>query len=114
MVGIAMVGDQDDTIIHMKAKGVAVEWNMNTMTSADLLSTLRAVINDRSILCKYYCFLKDYHWLCYAPYEKNVKNHAYGPFNRSFPTVLSHSPSWCWTSPRNCSSYRVKLPSRKN
>lgn len=46
MVGIAMVGDQDDNIIHMKAKGVAVELNMNTMTSADLLSALRTVIND--------------------------------------------------------------------
>ncbi|KAF5926793.1 hypothetical protein HPG69_001423 [Diceros bicornis minor] len=48
MVGIPMFGDQHDNIIHMKAKGVAVELNMNTMTSADLLSALRTVINDPS------------------------------------------------------------------
>uniref|UniRef100_A0A671FGM3 UDP-glucuronosyltransferase n=2 Tax=Rhinolophus ferrumequinum TaxID=59479 RepID=A0A671FGM3_RHIFE len=48
MVGIPIFSDQHDNIIHMKAKGVAVELNMNTMTSADLLSALRTVINDPS------------------------------------------------------------------
>ncbi|KAM6150518.1 LOW QUALITY PROTEIN: UDP-glucuronosyltransferase 2A1-like [Erethizon dorsatum] len=48
MVGIPLFADQPDNIAHMKAKGAAVEVNMNTMTSADLLSALRAVINDPS------------------------------------------------------------------
>ncbi|XP_004648776.1 UDP-glucuronosyltransferase 2A3-like, partial [Octodon degus] len=48
MVGVPMFADQPDNIAHMKAKGAAVEVNMNTMTSADLLGALRAVINDPS------------------------------------------------------------------
>nr|XP_020043130.1 UDP-glucuronosyltransferase 2A1 isoform X8 [Castor canadensis] len=48
MVGVPMFADQPDNIAHMKAKGAAVEVNMNTMTSADLLSALRDVINDPS------------------------------------------------------------------
>ncbi|XP_042534079.1 UDP-glucuronosyltransferase 2A2 isoform X1 [Dipodomys spectabilis] len=48
MVGVPMFADQPDNIAHMKAKGAAVEVNMNTMTSADLLRALRTVINDPS------------------------------------------------------------------
>ncbi|XP_048220624.1 UDP-glucuronosyltransferase 2A2-like isoform X1 [Perognathus longimembris pacificus] len=48
MVGIPMFADQPDNIAHMKAKGAAVEVNMNTMTSADLLGAVRTVINDPS------------------------------------------------------------------
>ncbi|XP_059131163.1 UDP-glucuronosyltransferase 2A2 isoform X2 [Peromyscus eremicus] len=46
MVGVPMFADQPDNIAHMKAKGAAVEVNMNTMTSEDLLSAVRTVIND--------------------------------------------------------------------
>ncbi|XP_004681300.1 PREDICTED: UDP-glucuronosyltransferase 2A2 isoform X2 [Condylura cristata] len=45
MVGVPMFADQPDNIAHMKAKGAAVEVNINTMTSADLLNALRTVIN---------------------------------------------------------------------
>ncbi|XP_032772174.1 UDP-glucuronosyltransferase 2A2 isoform X2 [Rattus rattus] len=48
MVGVPMFADQPDNIAHMKAKGAAVEVNMNTMTSADLLNAVRAVINEPS------------------------------------------------------------------
>ncbi|XP_048220627.1 UDP-glucuronosyltransferase 2A3-like isoform X1 [Perognathus longimembris pacificus] len=48
MVGIPMFFDQHDNMARMKAKGAAVEVNMNTMTSADLLGALRTVINDPS------------------------------------------------------------------
>uniref|UniRef100_A0A2I3TIW3 Uncharacterized protein n=1 Tax=Pan troglodytes TaxID=9598 RepID=A0A2I3TIW3_PANTR len=48
MVGIPMFADQPDNIAHMKAKGAAVEVNLNTMTSVDLLSALRTVINEPS------------------------------------------------------------------
>ncbi|KAL2780358.1 UDP-glucuronosyltransferase 2A1 isoform 2 precursor, partial [Daubentonia madagascariensis] len=48
MVGVPMFADQPDNIAHMKAKGAAVEVNLNTMTSADLLSALIAVINEPS------------------------------------------------------------------
>ncbi|XP_042534163.1 UDP-glucuronosyltransferase 2A3-like [Dipodomys spectabilis] len=48
MVGVPMFADQPDNIAHMKAKGAAVEVNMNTMTSADLLRALRTVIDDPS------------------------------------------------------------------
>uniref|UniRef100_A0A8C6MKJ9 glucuronosyltransferase n=1 Tax=Moschus moschiferus TaxID=68415 RepID=A0A8C6MKJ9_MOSMO len=48
MVGVPMFADQPDNIAHMKAKGAAVEVNINTMTSADLLNALRTVINDPS------------------------------------------------------------------
>ncbi|XP_035877325.1 UDP-glucuronosyltransferase 2A1 isoform X3 [Phyllostomus discolor] len=48
MVGVPMFADQYDNIVHMKAKGAAVEVNINTMTSADLLNALRTVINDPS------------------------------------------------------------------
>ncbi|XP_051026297.1 UDP-glucuronosyltransferase 2A2 isoform X2 [Acomys russatus] len=48
MVGVPMFADQPDNIAHMKAKGAAVEVDMNTMTSADLLNAVRTVINDPS------------------------------------------------------------------
>ncbi|KAM8801682.1 UDP-glucuronosyltransferase 2A3 isoform 2-T2 [Rhynchonycteris naso] len=48
MVGVPMFADQHDNIAHMKAKGVAVEVNINTMTSADLLNALRIIINEPS------------------------------------------------------------------
>lgn len=48
MVGVPMFADQPDNIAHMKAKGAAVEVNMNTMTSTDLLNAVRAVINEPS------------------------------------------------------------------
>ncbi|KAM6220575.1 UDP-glucuronosyltransferase 2A2 isoform 1-T1 [Rhynchocyon petersi] len=48
MVGLPMFADQPDNIAHMTAKGAAVDVNMNTMTSADLLNALRTVINDPS------------------------------------------------------------------
>ncbi|XP_031545506.1 UDP-glucuronosyltransferase 2A2 isoform X4 [Vicugna pacos] len=48
MVGVPMFADQPDNIAHMKAKGAAVEVNINTMTSADLLSALTTVINEPS------------------------------------------------------------------
>ncbi|XP_054445520.1 UDP-glucuronosyltransferase 2A2-like isoform X2 [Pteronotus mesoamericanus] len=48
MVGVPMFADQYDNIAHMKAKGAAVEVNINTMTSADFLNALRTVINDPS------------------------------------------------------------------
>ncbi|XP_038190122.1 UDP-glucuronosyltransferase 2A2 isoform X2 [Arvicola amphibius] len=48
MVGVPMFADQPDNIAHMKAKGAAVEVNMNTMSSADFLNAVRTVINDPS------------------------------------------------------------------
>ncbi|XP_038182745.1 UDP-glucuronosyltransferase 2A3-like isoform X1 [Arvicola amphibius] len=48
MVGVPIFADQPDNIAHMKAKGAALNVNFNTMTSADLLSALRAVINEPS------------------------------------------------------------------
>uniref|UniRef100_A0A8D1AJW9 UDP-glucuronosyltransferase n=1 Tax=Sus scrofa TaxID=9823 RepID=A0A8D1AJW9_PIG len=48
MVGVPMFADQPDNIAHMKAKGAAVEVNINTMTSEDLLNALKTVINEPS------------------------------------------------------------------
>nr|XP_020139851.1 UDP-glucuronosyltransferase 2B31-like isoform X2 [Microcebus murinus] len=48
MVGIPLFWDQPDNIVHMKAKGAAVRVDFNTMSSADLLSALKTVINDPS------------------------------------------------------------------
>uniref|UniRef100_A0A8C7BHK4 UDP-glucuronosyltransferase n=1 Tax=Neovison vison TaxID=452646 RepID=A0A8C7BHK4_NEOVI len=48
MVGLPMFADQPDNIAHMKAKGAAVEVDINTMTSEDLLNALRTVINEPS------------------------------------------------------------------
>ncbi|XP_011782460.1 PREDICTED: UDP-glucuronosyltransferase 2B19-like isoform X3 [Colobus angolensis palliatus] len=46
MVGVPLFGDQPDNIAHMKAKGAAVSLNFNTMSSTDLLNSLKTVIND--------------------------------------------------------------------
>ncbi|XP_076993132.1 UDP-glucuronosyltransferase 2A3-like [Tamandua tetradactyla] len=48
MVGIPFFGDQSDNILNMKAKGAALDVNIDTMTSADLLRALRTVINEPS------------------------------------------------------------------
>ncbi|XP_040823059.1 UDP-glucuronosyltransferase 2B13-like [Ochotona curzoniae] len=48
MVGIPLFADQLDNIIYMKAKGAAVMLDYKTMSSADLLSALKTVINDPS------------------------------------------------------------------
>ncbi|XP_057580979.1 UDP-glucuronosyltransferase 2A1-like [Hippopotamus amphibius kiboko] len=48
MVGVPMFGDQHDNVAHVKAKGAAVEVNLQTMTSSDLLNALKAVINNSS------------------------------------------------------------------
>ncbi|KAM6221170.1 UDP-glucuronosyltransferase 2A1-like [Rhynchocyon petersi] len=48
MVGIPLFGDQADNIAHMKAKGAAVSVDMDTMTTTDLLSALKTVLNDPS------------------------------------------------------------------
>ena len=41
-----MFGDQHDNVARMKAKGAAVEVDLQRMTSADLLGALKAVINN--------------------------------------------------------------------
>ncbi|XP_045389046.1 UDP-glucuronosyltransferase 2B4-like [Lemur catta] len=46
MVGIPLFADQPDNIAHMKAKGAAVRLDFETMSSTDLLSALKTVIND--------------------------------------------------------------------
>lgn len=46
VVGVPMFGDHLDNTSHMKAKGAAVQVNMNTITSTVLLRSLRTVIND--------------------------------------------------------------------
>uniref|UniRef100_A0A8C9B4U7 UDP-glucuronosyltransferase n=1 Tax=Phocoena sinus TaxID=42100 RepID=A0A8C9B4U7_PHOSS len=48
MVGIPLFGDQHDNIVRIKAKGAAVEVDLQRMTSSDLLNTLKAVINNPS------------------------------------------------------------------
>ncbi|XP_024660299.1 UDP-glucuronosyltransferase 2A2 isoform X1 [Maylandia zebra] len=48
MVGIPMFGDQPDNMVHMKAKGAAVIFNLNFMTSEDLRDAINTVINDKS------------------------------------------------------------------
>ncbi|XP_052591910.1 UDP-glucuronosyltransferase 2A3-like [Peromyscus californicus insignis] len=46
MVGLPIFADQPDNIAHMQAKGAALKVNFNTLTSADLLKALTAVINE--------------------------------------------------------------------
>uniref|UniRef100_A0A452FP65 UDP-glucuronosyltransferase n=1 Tax=Capra hircus TaxID=9925 RepID=A0A452FP65_CAPHI len=46
MVGIPVFGDQHDNLVRMKAKGAAVEVDLQRMTSEDLLNALKAVINN--------------------------------------------------------------------
>ncbi|XP_034627719.1 UDP-glucuronosyltransferase 2C1-like isoform X3 [Trachemys scripta elegans] len=48
MVGIPMFADQPDNIAHMKAKGMAVELDFNTMQTQDLINALNMVINNSS------------------------------------------------------------------
>ncbi|XP_062987535.1 UDP-glucuronosyltransferase 2C1-like [Elgaria multicarinata webbii] len=46
MVGIPMFADQPDNIAHMKAKGMAVELNIQTMKTEDLVDAVNAVIQN--------------------------------------------------------------------
>uniref|UniRef100_H0XMC3 UDP-glucuronosyltransferase n=1 Tax=Otolemur garnettii TaxID=30611 RepID=H0XMC3_OTOGA len=46
MLGIPLFADQPDNMAHMRAKGAAVTLDFTTMSSADLLSALKMVIND--------------------------------------------------------------------
>ncbi|XP_053451869.1 UDP-glucuronosyltransferase 2B4-like [Nycticebus coucang] len=46
MVGIPLFADQPDNMAHMRAKGAAVTLDFTTMSSADLLSALKTIIND--------------------------------------------------------------------
>ncbi|XP_046512512.1 UDP-glucuronosyltransferase 2C1-like [Equus quagga] len=48
VVGIPIFGDQFGNIARMKAKGVAVEVDLHTMTRSDLLHALKEVINNPS------------------------------------------------------------------
>ncbi|XP_027682398.2 UDP-glucuronosyltransferase 2A1 isoform X4 [Chelonia mydas] len=48
MVGIPLFADQPDNIVHMKAKGMAVELDFNTMQAQDLIDALNMVINNSS------------------------------------------------------------------
>ncbi|XP_062963305.1 UDP-glucuronosyltransferase 2C1-like isoform X1 [Cynocephalus volans] len=48
MVGIPLFADQPDNMARVKAKGAAVEVDLETMTSSDLLHALKAVINNPS------------------------------------------------------------------
>lgn len=48
MVGIPLLVDQPGNIAHIKARKAAVRLNLNTMSSTDLLNTLKWVINDSS------------------------------------------------------------------
>ncbi|XP_010850427.1 PREDICTED: UDP-glucuronosyltransferase 2C1-like [Bison bison bison] len=46
MVGIPLFGDQYGNVARVKAKGAAVELDLQRMTSSDLLNALKAVINN--------------------------------------------------------------------
>uniref|UniRef100_A0A8C3VQ32 UDP-glucuronosyltransferase n=1 Tax=Catagonus wagneri TaxID=51154 RepID=A0A8C3VQ32_9CETA len=48
MVGIPLFGDQHDNIARVQAKGAAIELDLHTMTTSDLLKALEAVINNPS------------------------------------------------------------------
>ncbi|XP_044874627.1 UDP-glucuronosyltransferase 2C1-like isoform X5 [Mauremys mutica] len=48
MVGIPIFADQPDNIAHMKAKGMAVQLDFNTMQTQDLIDALDMVINNSS------------------------------------------------------------------
>ncbi|KAF5926814.1 hypothetical protein HPG69_001445 [Diceros bicornis minor] len=48
MMGIYLFVHQPDNIAHRKTKGAAVRLDFNTMSSTDLLNTLKTVINDPS------------------------------------------------------------------
>lgn len=44
MVGIPMFADQHDNLVHMVAKGAAVQVDFNTMKTQDLVDALNTVI----------------------------------------------------------------------
>ncbi|XP_019389735.1 PREDICTED: UDP-glucuronosyltransferase 2A1-like isoform X3 [Crocodylus porosus] len=46
MVGIPMFADQPDNIAHMRAKGMAVELDFNTMKAQDLVDAVNMVVNN--------------------------------------------------------------------
>ncbi|XP_053219320.1 UDP-glucuronosyltransferase 2A2-like [Podarcis raffonei] len=46
IVGIPFFSDQHDNIVHMKAKGMAVELDLQTMKAEDLLEAVKAVIHN--------------------------------------------------------------------
>ncbi|KAG3276519.1 UDP-glucuronosyltransferase 2B17-like, transcript variant X3 [Ictidomys tridecemlineatus] len=46
MVGLPLFADQPDNIAYVKAKGAAIQLEYRTLSSSDLLKTLRMVIND--------------------------------------------------------------------
>nr|XP_056713825.1 uncharacterized protein LOC130484762 [Euleptes europaea] len=46
MVGIPLFADQHDNIVHMSAKGMAVDLNFHTMTAQDLVEAVKAVIHN--------------------------------------------------------------------
>ncbi|XP_068831799.1 UDP-glucuronosyltransferase 2B4-like isoform X2 [Capricornis sumatraensis] len=48
MVGLPLFADQPHNIVHMKAKGAAVRLDLETMSTEDLLSALKEVINNPS------------------------------------------------------------------
>ncbi|XP_057584124.1 UDP-glucuronosyltransferase 2B31-like isoform X1 [Hippopotamus amphibius kiboko] len=48
MVGIPLFADQPDNIAHVKAKGAAVRLDFQTLSTTDLLSALKQVINNPS------------------------------------------------------------------
>ena len=48
VVGIPLFGDQFDNIVHLKTKGAAIRLDFLTMTSMDLHTALKTVINDPS------------------------------------------------------------------
>ena len=48
VVGIPIFGDQFGNIARLKAKGAAVEVDLQAMTSSDLLNALKEVINNPS------------------------------------------------------------------
>ncbi|XP_059578160.1 UDP-glucuronosyltransferase 2A2 isoform X4 [Alligator mississippiensis] len=46
MVGIPIFADQPDNIAHMRAKGMAVELDFNTMKAQDLVDAVNMVVNN--------------------------------------------------------------------
>ncbi|XP_059131136.1 UDP-glucuronosyltransferase 2B1-like isoform X2 [Peromyscus eremicus] len=48
IVGVPLFADQPDNINHMVAKGAAVRVDFNTLSTTDLLTALRTIINDPS------------------------------------------------------------------
>ncbi|XP_053219322.1 UDP-glucuronosyltransferase 2C1-like isoform X2 [Podarcis raffonei] len=46
MVGIPMFADQPDNVVHMKAKGMAVQLHIHTMKTEDLVDAVNTVIHN--------------------------------------------------------------------